>query len=318
LPEVLAGRDEAEMADMLANEARQQIASGVPASEVAILYRTNFMSRAIEVALKAKGVKCRVVGGTSFFDRKEVKAALAVLQLMSNQGDRISFEIAVEACCRGVGEKAFSAISASSKTMSLMTAAEDFASSHKSAGSLLSFVRTFVSTASLPPSQRLLRVCQATCLWDRMGRESTPGNDRCANIEELASDVGRWMDGGGTLSGYLQNLSLLADGDEESSGKEVRLMTLHACKGLEFDVVLMSHCCQGMVPYRKTLEIEDDDKRNSQIEEERRLFYVGMTRARKVLRLFFCRLKRTPRGMEDFLPSDFLYEARLPIPSSYE
>jgi DNA helicase-2/ATP-dependent DNA helicase PcrA len=317
-PSVRAGRDEAEMAGMLVETARQHMLSGVPAREVVVLYRTNFMSRSLEVAFRAQGVKCRVVGGTSFFDRKEVKAAISVLQLMSNPGDRVSFERAVEACCRGVGEKALAVIAGNARVMGLARAASDFAAgTGRSAMALRSFTAELESSASLPAMQRLLRVCQATCLWERMERESTPGNDRCANIEELAADAGRWVDGGGTLSGYLQNLSLMASGDDEGEQDEVRLMTMHACKGLEFDVVLMSHCCQNMVPYRKVVDIEDPIKREAQMEEERRLFYVAMTRARKILKLFFCRQKRTTKGVEDFQPSDFLYEARLAIPPAY-
>jgi len=144
-----------------------------------------------------------------------------------------------------------------------------------------------------------------------MADDSTDRNDRCANVQEMAYDLERALAKGWSLAEYLQNISLLSDADEQGNEEEeVRLMTLHGCKGLEFDRVYVSHVISEMLPHSRVMEVQDLEERAQQIEEERRLLYVGMTRARKCLRLCFCR----QRMGKDASPSPFLSETKLTIP----
>jgi len=313
-PVVSGHDDENDMAMAEVDFVASAIRKGTPPSEVAIFFRTNYATRIIEQALRARGIRYKVIGGMSFFNRQEVKASLAILGTLCNPNDRISFEKTVEACCRGVGTKTTAAIvdvSRQKKVDILAAAREHSLLVTPQARALRGLIKVLDQTAPRQPHDRLLRVAQDTSFWQKMRRLSKPGNDRCANIEEVSIDLARYVGDGGTLAGYLQNVSLLSDADEDGKDNEVRLMTLHSCKGLEFDVVLISHAGQGMIPHFRVLGIEDEGERAAQLEEERRLFYVGMTRARKRLGIFWSAKRRTQGGEEDVEPSAFIGEAGL-------
>lgn len=319
-PRIMHAMTDEDMASKIAEDVRRRIKGGLKASEVAILYRANHVSRVLELALRVRGVKYRVLGGQSFYDRKEVKGCLAILKLIANQSDPIAFEKCCELCCKGAGPKTINLVieAASQGSCSVMRAAKnalDDPGSPHGAKALEPLVRTFVEAKGRRADQALLHIAKGTCLWERMEEDSTDSNDRCGNIEEMARDVEKFMSSpGSTLSGYLQNVALLSATDDDEPLEEVKLMTLHSCKGLEFDAVYISHVNAGLIPHSRCVAVEDPKERGHQIEEERRLLYVGMTRARKHLTLAFC----WAVGRKESEPSTFLYETGLSVPSKEE
>ena len=240
---------------------------------------------------------------------------MAILNTLCNPKDRMSFERAVDECCSGIGEKTLEQVAVLSRTkgQDVIAAAREIAANDNAhSRTLAEFLSVVDKTNGLPADQRLLNIAQQTHLWEWMRVDSQPDNDRCANITEFANDLGRYLAAGNTLDNYLQSVSLLTSEDESSADDEIKLMTLHGCKGLEFDAVIISHANQGIIPHTRTLTMPNGPERDLQLEEERRLFYVGMTRARKFLRIFSCR-RRPGRGNQQdvFAPSVFIREAGL-------
>lgn len=315
LPRIIAGETDIEMAQKIAGGIESELDSGTKAGEIAILYRTNYASRVLENALRDKQIKYKIIGGLSFWDRKEIKYSLSLLKFMCNSNDRMAFEHACEACCRGVGDKALSHVTdlAMAKSSTVMEAGREFANAGSGSGKCLQpFINAIDSVHSILPGQGLLRIAQQTALWQRLEQDSTDTNDRCQNVMEMARDVDDYCSKPKqTLSGYLQNISLLTDADEEDDDKLVKLMTMHGSKGLEFDSVYISHCNMDIIPHaRISEEAEDEAAFKKALEEERRILYVGMTRARKRLSLYFAggRIDVRSRTVKPMLPSQFLYE----------
>lgn len=319
VPRVMGAATDDDMATRIADDILKKIGQGVPPAEIAVFYRANHVSRVIEEALRAKHIKYRVMGGQSFFNRKEVKGALSILKLLCNSNDHIAFDKCCELCCRGAGPKTVSAVidSAVAQKVPVMGAARAFVADSPTPGAkaLKTLVDQYDAARKRPPGQGLLDIAQKTCFWERMAKDSTTTNDRCENIAELSWDVEKHMSKpGATLSGYLQSVSLLSATDDDDGKNEVKLMTLHSCKGLEYDVAYLSHLNRGMIPHARCLDTEDPKELAFRIEEERRLLYVGMTRARKYLSLCFCWMV----GKKEMEPSEFLYETGLPIPAREE
>jgi DNA helicase-2/ATP-dependent DNA helicase PcrA len=309
-PGVIESNTDEDMAAMISSFVRTRISSGTPPSEIAILYRIKSATRVLELALREDGVKYKVIGGRSFYERKEVKTCLSILRMLSNEGDAIAFDRCVEFCCRGVGGKTVSKVLAQVGSEGVMQAARSYSrGKSRTAAGLRGLVEALDSARSMPPGEALMHVAQKTAFWSKMASDRNVQEDRCGNIAEVARDVERYVAQGQgyTLDRYIQDVSLMASEDEESDGESVNLMTIHASKGLEFDVVVVSHVNDGILPHRNSLGIHDSERREREIEEERRLLYVAMTRARKHLRLACCRLcfKRA------YMPSRFLDDVNL-------
>lgn len=312
VPVVKRCGEDREMALKIAMMVKDRLASGTPPKEIAIFYRVNYASRVLEEAMRAMRIAYKVIGGQSFYSRMEVRTSLAILKLISNPSDKASFHRVAEFCCRGVGEKTIGdVLDAAENGKTVVEAAREYAAGDSRTGKALSVLVTAIDGMPKEPHSALLHVARTTAFWDKMRAESSVDNDRCENISELAEDVYRHVAGGGTLDGYLQNISLLSSADEEGQDQQVKLMTMHACKGLEFDVVFISHANQKIVPHQRVLDVESITERSRQIEEERRLFYVAMTRARK--RLAICYFERRKKGdkYERMDPSQFIAEAGL-------
>jgi DNA helicase-2/ATP-dependent DNA helicase PcrA len=319
-PQIVASKSDYDMAERIAQEAERQIALGVKPKEIAVLYRTNYASRVLEQALRDRRLQYRIIGGLSFWDRKEIKWSLAILKLMCNPTDRMSFEKTVEACCRGVGEKTIGHIAdnASLGKVSVMKAAHDFLQSGTKAGANLKpLLGALEHSKGVSPGQALMKIAHDTALWTRLESDSTDTNDRCGNVSEMARDVDSYCSRPNcTLSGYLQNISLLTSADDDKDEEKlIKLMTLHGCKGLEFDVVMISHCNEELLPHaRIATEAKDPAEYEAAVEEERRLLYVGMTRARKRLFLHWNKTKSDGRSEKPIpvRPSKFLWETNIP------
>lgn len=291
-PRITCGKTDDIMAENIVRFVDRRLRRGTPPSEVAILYRIKSATRVLEQALRKARIKYKIIGGRSFYERKEVKGCLSILRMMVNDDDRMAFENASELCCRGVGPKSLDKIFQHSlaNRSSIIEAARVFGrGSSKQATVMRQFVSVLDAAKSVAPHQGLMDVAKKTSFWRTMGADKSVESDRCGNIMEMCRDVEKYMsEENKTLDRYLQDISLLSANDEEEDVAKINLMTIHACKGLEFDAVVVSHVNDGILPHQNCLEIEDQRQRAMEIEEERRLLYVAMTRARRWLLLGWC------------------------------
>lgn len=303
-------------------------------SDFAVLYRTNAQSYAFEKAFMALRIPYKIIGGVRFYDRKEVKDVLAILKMLINPRDRVSFERLSKNVLNGVGqaslEKIFDFLDHHPEA-TLRDATEVLSSRAKvSVGRLANFIADYqeraaaaesaiagveaareaddlaAETAAIALSSDLLpslseTVEQVVRYFDFAGlvNSGTPeGDERLQNLEVLASNANNYD----TLDEFLADAALLSSADEASAANSVSLMTLHAAKGLEFPVVFIVGLEEGLFPSSRSGESEEA------LEEERRLAYVGMTRAMQVLFLTFAASRYAFGGRTYNSPSQFLLE----------
>ncbi|HEV8672609.1 MAG TPA: UvrD-helicase domain-containing protein [Methylomirabilota bacterium] len=289
---------------------------GVALDAIAVFYRTNAQSRVLEDAFRTTGVPYHIVGSVRFYARKEVKDALAYLRLALNPDDDLAFGRAIAVPPRGIGKATLARLaeSAAREGGSLLAAAAGPAGAAvggKAGRALRDFAALREQLAALvaeprPLADRIAAVIDATGLRDALEREGTAeAVSRLENLDELAVAAAEFeaQDGGGDLAAFLDSVALLSDVDELSEPRAaVTLMTLHSAKGLEFPVVFLTGLEEGVFPHGKALEDPDG------VEEERRLAYVGLTRAKERLFLSYACQRRLGAfaGMRE--PSRFLLE----------
>lgn len=288
-----------EEARYVAREAKKHIERGVPAEDVAVLYRTNFQSRALEEAFLYEGIPYRLLG-TRFFDRREVKDMLAWIRLAldpSREADRMR---AVQAPSRGIGKVTLGKMLAG-KTAELRAADRAKVESFEKVVASLAEL-----AASMSPSQLVREVLERTGMKAALQKEGEEGEERLLNIQELAVLASRYdaLTGHEGIAAFLADAALAGDQDEldrNPAKTGVTLMTVHAAKGLEFDTVFVTGMEEGLFPHEGMGGDEERDE-----EEERRLFYVAVTRAKKRLYLTLARVRRIYGT--DYLsePSSFL------------
>jgi DNA helicase-2/ATP-dependent DNA helicase PcrA len=291
--------DTAELeAGWVAREARQAIRNGTPSEEVAVLYRTNAQSRALEEAFLHAGIPYRLLG-TRFFDRKEVKDVLAWARLALEPGRDIDRIRAVQSPPRGIGKVTLGKITAGK--LDTLRPAE-----RAKVGDFEKVVAELSAAAeATPPSAFVKLVLEKSGMETALLKEGEEGQDRLENIRELGALASRHdhLPGKEGLASFLADSALASDQDEmdrDQKKKGATLMTVHAAKGLEFDLVFVTGLEEGLFPHEGMNEEERDE------EEERRLFYVAVTRARKRLVLTLARVRRI-YGTEYFSePSNFL------------
>ena len=279
--------------------------------DFAILYRTNAQSRSIEEALVHYAVPYRVVGGVRFYDRKEIKDLIAYLRLIFQPEDRVSFERIVNVPTRGIGAKSLQnfIVWQRSSEISLLSALQradectDITPKARKAlgelGDALAALRIVAEDASVGSliDALLRRIDYLHFLADG----SLQGEARQENVRELLSVAQEYHDVG--LDGFLEEVALVSDLDSaDLNGDAVTLMTLHAAKGLEFPVVFMVGLEESIFPHSRALYDQ------SEMEEERRLCYVGMTRARQELYLTYASSRLLYGGVQHNPPSRFLSE----------
>jgi DNA helicase-2/ATP-dependent DNA helicase PcrA len=279
--------------------------------DFAVLYRTNAQSRSIEEALVHYAIPYRVVGGVRFYDRKEIKDIIGYLRLIFQPEDRVSFERIVNVPARGIGAKSLQNFIAWQRGtgMSLQSALEQVdecmdltPKARKSLGELgdiLAALRIVADDASVGGliDSLLRRIDYLHSLDDG----SLQGEARQENVRELLSVAQEYQDVG--LDGFLEEVALVSDLDSaDFDGDAVTLMTLHAAKGLEFPVVFMVGLEESIFPHSRALYDQ------SEMEEERRLCYVGMTRARQELYLTYATSRLLYGGVQHNPPSRFLSE----------
>jgi DNA helicase-2/ATP-dependent DNA helicase PcrA len=282
---------------------------------VAVLYRTNAQSRVLEDAFRLAGLPYHIVGSVRFYERKEIKDALAYLRLVTNPADDLAFRRALGTPPRGIGRATLvrlEELAATDGTPLLAAAARAAAALGGRAGrGLGEFARMVAQLQSVvatpaPLGERVAAVLDGAGLREALRREGTAeAESRLENLDELivAAEEFAARPEGGDLGGFLDSVALIADVDElQEARPAVTLMTLHSAKGLEFPAVFLTGLEEGVFPHGRALDDEDG------IEEERRLAYVGLTRAKERLFLSYAGERRLGgyAGLRE--PSRFLLE----------
>ena len=355
-------RDEAAEAELIASAiSLRHFRERRPCSEFAVLYRANTQSRPFEEALRGKGVPYRVVGGTAFFERKEVADALAYLRAVAHAGDEIALRRIINYPTRGIGRTTITRVAdvARERATGFARVLRESATSDELGRAQADAVAAFLAlldgqrralhaaeeeakrpppASGLPPIARWAHALfKDVGLEDAIRAENAGGaaDARLSNLRDVAGTIARyerkrWAElaqrTGERLPDDIDSLAdfdndplaeawrpptlhealvrlALTDEDEEEADDEnvVTLMTLHSAKGLEFDDVFVIGLEEGLLPH--TRSIEDG---GAGLEEERRLLYVGITRARRKLSLSMCRARRKGGEMVDVLPSRYL------------
>ncbi len=300
-----------EEAERVAAEIRAQRASGkLKWDDFCILYRASFRSRAFEMALRDVGVPYHVSGGLSFFDRAEIQDYLAYLRLIGNFSDDLALMRAISRPRRGIGSKALEKLGqfAFDKNSSLLEAAlmDDF--DHGKANVLRAFGQMLVECEHVflhgEPDDAFDMLLDRSGLEEAIRKEADDEDEaerRMGNIMSLRRWWLRHSENGGDLTSFLQHIFLMADNEDDDPEGQVRLMTVHAAKGLEFSHVFVVGMEAGSFPHKNAVA-ED------RLEEERRLMYVAMTRARHHLTLSYAKSQRKFGQVEKMGPSPFLKE----------
>ena len=284
-------------------------------ASAAILYRTNAQSRVLEEALRREGIAYRLVGGFSFYARAEIRDALAYARLAANPRDSSALQRIINSPARGIGSSTWGAIEAAARAdkITLWEALErEVESPHlapratRALASFRALMKGLMSDSSTQPMGEFFRtILDRTEYVESLRRENQPeSEDRIENLQELVNAAIDAEEQGITLAGFLDHAALVSDSDDYDERARVTLMTLHSAKGLEFNLVCLVGMEEGLFPHK--LCIDDE----ASIEEERRLCYVGMTRARDRLVLSWARQRRTygRDAMEGSRRSRFLDE----------
>ena len=282
--------------------------------DFAVLYRTNAQSRSIEQAMVKEGLPYNIVGGTKFYDRKEIKDVLAYLKLVANTSDDIALKRIINFPVRGIGEKSikmFIELAAKNKS-SLFDSLEkcrEIKLRGKQQDSIENFHASITKFSNLLETldpKELLRTLLEEFNIENYYKNNPAEQDRYNNIQELKASVDKFSDQtGGNLKDFLQEISLFTDIDDwDDKENSITLMTVHAAKGLEFSTVFVAGLEQGLFPL---VRIDDGP---DQMEEERRLFYVAVTRAMNQVFLLNAKYRRRFGAMNttSFVQSDFLDE----------
>ncbi|RBL04552.1 DNA helicase II, partial [Xanthomonas oryzae pv. oryzae] len=292
--DLYAAYNEVDEARYMVERARQWVRDGGSYGELAVLYRSNAQSRALEEALISAQLPYRVYGGMRFFERAEIKDALAYLRLLTNRSDDAAFERAVNTPTRGIGDRTLDEVRrlARANALSLWEAAMLCTQQNTLAARARNALATFLSlvgqlhaeTGEMELAERIDHVLMRSGLREHWAKESRGGLDsesRTENLDELVSVASRFTrpddedsQGMTELVAFLAYASLEAGEGQAQAGEEgMQLMTLHSAKGLEFPIVFLVGLEDGLFPSARSLE------ERGRLEEERRLAYVGITRA---------------------------------------
>jgi DNA helicase-2/ATP-dependent DNA helicase PcrA len=324
--DLYAAYNEVDEARYVVDRILQWVRDGGSYGEAAVLYRSNAQSRSFEEALLAEQVPYRVYGGMRFFERAEIKDTLAYLRMIANRADDAAFERAVNTPARGIGDRTLDEVRKRARTLSqpLFEAARALSVGNELAGrarnALAGFIALIealsVEVAELELKDKIDHVLMRSGLRDFYLNESKGQQDsRTENLDELVSVASRFVrrddedilddsrEGMSELTAFLAYASLEAGEGQAQAGEDgVQLMTLHSAKGLEFPVVFLGGMEEGLFPSGKSLD------ESGRLEEERRLAYVGITRARQKLMLSYAETRRI-HGQDMYgIPSRFLRE----------
>ncbi|MDQ5947044.1 MAG: ATP-dependent helicase UvrD/PcrA, partial [Pseudomonadota bacterium] len=314
---VFEGFSDLDEARFIVDEARDLIREGISRNQIALLYRSNAQSRVLEHQLFSAGIPYRVYGGLRFFERQEIKHALAYLRLIANADDDTAFTRVVNFPARGIGARSQENLQAAAHqaNSSLYNAAASL--SGKAGASVGAFIRLIEAlrqeTSGLPLPEMIEHIVDKSGLRQHYLAEKE-GQERLENLDELINAAVSFVQeesGGdlaareeaGDLAAFLTHASLESGEHQALEGDEaLQLMTVHAAKGLEFDVVFLSGLEQGLFPHENAAQEREG------LEEERRLMYVAVTRARKRLYLSWAQTRMLHGQTRYCLPSGFFDE----------
>ncbi|WP_440054456.1 DNA helicase II [Pseudoalteromonas sp. T1lg65] len=316
---IYAAFNELDEARFVVGKIKTWLQAGNALSDTAVLYRNNAQSRVLEEALLQESIKYRIYGGMRFFERQEIKDALAYLRIVSNRNDDAAFERVINTPARGIGDKTLSHIRdcARHNSMSLWDAAKTILAQKHLAGRAATAVTKFVELveslddklAELELEQQAkTTIEQSGLLAMYQAEKGEKGRARVENLEELINACGQYElpideDFSSPLQGFLAYTSLEAgEGQADEHEDAVQMMTLHSAKGLEFPLVFMVGVEEGMFPSQQSHE------ESGRLEEERRLCYVGMTRAMEKLYICHAESRRLYGQEKHHSPSRFLRE----------
>ncbi len=306
--------DERDEGRYVADEILNAVARGRKFSDFAILYRTNAQSSSIERALVYNAVPYKVIGGHRFYERKEVKDVLAYLSVIANPFDTVRMKRIINEPKRGIGDTMVNNASSIADGLGLsfyevISHAGDYPMLSRGAGKLLAFTRLLENlTLSLEENEIqdfFDDVITKTGYMELLEQDKETVDERKANVMELLANLLRYMEDneGGTLTGFLEEVALMTDIDNYNSENESAvMMTLHSAKGLEFPVVFIVGMEEGLFPGNQVMYDP------SEIEEERRLCYVGITRAKEKLFITNARSRMIFGNTSFTRPSRFLSE----------
>jgi DNA helicase-2/ATP-dependent DNA helicase PcrA len=308
--------DRSEAAKIVSIIQKRQEVDNFEPKDFAVLYRTNAQSLAIENALRNKGIPYIIIGGISFYKRKEIKDALSYIRLLLNPDDSESLQRIINEPPRGLGAVSLKHIRnfATESNISLFDAfkrAEEIDElkprAIKSAKKFINFMEKHIELKEeLAPAELITDFIEESGLLEMYREVGTDDAlDRWNNINQLLSDIAMFFrnEEDATLEDYIQQMSLMADIDNtDTSENRVTLMTLHSAKGLEFPEVIISGMEKGLFPLAKSEHNPEEE------EEERRLFYVGITRAREKLHLSYANRRMRFGDIQPQSPSVFLDE----------
>jgi len=302
--------DERDEANWVASEIlRMHASDGLTWGDFAVFYRTNAQSLPLETSMKFSGIPYKVVGGAKFYDRREIKDILAFVRLLANPDDEVSARRIVNVPKRGIGDTSVARLAAWAQVEHVpfseaIDRAEEVGLSGKALkgaqqlSKTLAELRPLVQTVN--PADFVQLVAERTGYLAELVAEHTHEADgRIENLAELASQASDFDD----VLGFLETVALVADSDElDSDGTRVSLMTLHTAKGLEYPAVFVVGLEEGIFPHFRSLA------EPSELEEERRLFYVGITRARRHLAISHAWSRTTWGRTQPAMPSRFVTE----------
>jgi DNA helicase-2/ATP-dependent DNA helicase PcrA len=339
-----SAQDDLEEAEgIVARLRRLRISDSLAWDGFGILVRTNSQARVVEETLMEAGVPYRTAGGPSFYQRKEVRDMLAYLRLIANPDDDMSLLRIINVPRRGVGKTGLERITSFSRSanLSIRTALElarrngDVLSQHRTVRDAMDFLdfiasqREMILARKKPLSAFLKDLVAHIGYWhylvEEFRNEEKKAGWKYRNIELLAASIERWEKDPDTLDAglfaYLARVALVTRDDPEDEEGKVSLLTIHAAKGLEFDVVFIPGCEEGIIPHARSIEDGGGD-----VEEERRLFYVALTRAKKKLFLSHClnrrqRMQATETRLSSFiaeLPEHLVQAEETPEPGKTE
>ena len=323
--------DDEEEARSIGDDIEVMQKAGQRLNEVAILVRASFQMRAFEDRFITMGLPYRVIGGPRFYERQEIKDAIAYLEITANPANDLKFERIVNVPKRGLGDTSVKRLHelARARGMPLYQAAQMIVETeelpgkarHSLAGLIASFERWRAHIAHMRHTELaelILDESGYTAMWQ--SDKSPQAQSRLENLKELV----RFMHEFDSLEGFLEHVSLVMDADQAGDGERVSLMTLHAAKGLEFEAVFLPGWEEGLFPHQRSL----DESGQAGLEEERRLAYVGLTRAKRLAKTSFAQNRRNRGLYQSALPSRFVdelpeahvevLEAKMPFGGAYQ
>jgi DNA helicase-2/ATP-dependent DNA helicase PcrA len=308
---VASAWDSEEEARSIGDEIERFQRGGTPLNDIAILVRASFQMREFEDRFVTSGIPYRVIGGPRFYERAEIRDALAYFRIVMQPADDLAFERIVNTPRRGIGDTSVRTLHdyGRAEGVPLTEATQQLVATEELKGKTRTALRDFLDSIGrwrdLIPTMRHTELAELildesgyTAMWQNDRSAEAPG--RLENLKELI----RSMDEFESMEGFLEHISLVMDRDAGEELDAVSIMTLHSAKGLEFDTVFLPGWEEGLFPHQRAL----DEGGRAGLEEERRLAYVGLTRAKRRCLIWFTSNRRIHGSWQSSIPSRFLDE----------